>query len=86
MPYEIRMLEHVGLNARQVIVTCRHGETVRIFAPVRGQWRRGNRNLIVETYQEHGTTYQSGCAERELQRAEERNRNRRIATNGVERR
>ena len=71
---EIGHLDHLGVSARQAIVTCRHGETVRVFVPQRHTRVREGSDLVYETAQEHEETYRCGCAQRMVQRSRQRRR------------
>jgi len=60
--YEIHDLEHLGLPGRQVTITCRHGETTRVFVQQRDMSLVRDRVLVRETADEHEASYGCGCA------------------------
>lgn len=62
MPFEIKTLEHVGIDARQVIVSCRHGETVRVFPASRVRFLARATDLVKLTAREHVEAFGCTCA------------------------
>ncbi len=66
MPFEIKPLDHVGLDALQVVVSCRHGETVRVFTPNRATFPKRDIDLLRETAREHAETFGCTCAQRSI--------------------
>ncbi len=64
MPYQVTTLEHVGVAAQQVVVSCRHGEMVRVFPPTRRGTVVREIDLVRATAHEHAEMFGCQCAER----------------------
>ncbi len=62
--YEAHDLDHLGVAARQLTVTCQHGETTRVVVRTRAQRFPADYELLRATTEEHEATFGCGCAQR----------------------